>query len=81
MKVTMLDTVEVAHTIIPELEGKAAIKTQKGLTVLSQTDGSAGGMAGKHYVLNLSKGARISLPDRLGKKLVGFKYARAEWEK
>ena len=80
MKVTMTDTVEAAHTIIPELE-KAEIKAQPGLTVISRTDGSAGGMTAESYVLSLRKDAMLSLPDRLGKRLVKLGLAKVAWGK
>ena len=80
MKVTMLDTVETAHTIILELENQK-IAVQPGLKVLSQTNGSAGGMACQNYVLNLQKGAIINLPDRLGHRLCRIGCAKALWKK
>lgn len=78
MKVMMMDTVEVAHTIIPELE-KDKITDQPGLLVLSHVTGSAGGMTGENYVLNLQKGAALTLPDRLAKRLIKSGHAKASW--
>ena len=69
MKITMLDTVETSHTIIPELE-KASIKAQDGLRVISETKAVAGGLAGLCYVLLITKGAKVDLPARLANRLV-----------
>ncbi len=80
MKVLMKDSVETAHTIIPELE-EAKITVQPGLKVLAQTNGSAGGMACQNYVLNLQKDATITLPSRLGNRLCKSGHAKALWKK
>ncbi len=69
MKIRMLDTVETAHTIIPELE-KATIKTQDGLRILSETTAVAGGLTGICYVLTMTKGVTVDLPTRLARRLV-----------
>ena len=71
MKIIMLDTVETAHTIIPELE-KASIKPQDGLRIISESKAVAGGLTGICYVLLISTGARVELPARLAKRLVGI---------
>ena len=78
MKIMMTDTVEVAHTIIPELE-KEKIRDQNGLRVLSHVTGTAGGMTGEHYVLNLQKGSDLNLPVRLAKRLIKIGHAKAMW--
>ena len=74
MKITMLDTVETSHTIIPEIE-KASIKAQDGLRVISEEPAVAGGLAGLCYVLAIAKGAKVELPDRLAKRLVKIGFA------
>jgi hypothetical protein len=80
MKITMLDTVETAHTIVNELEDDK-ITDQPGLRILSQADGRWGGLTGRHYVLNIRKGATVALPKRLCTRLVGIGFAKAVWAK
>jgi len=75
MKITMLDTVETAHTIIPELEQATQIKAQTGLRILSEARAVAGGLSGINYVLLISKGARVEVPARLAKRLVEIGHA------
>jgi len=76
MKITMLDTVETAHTIIPELEPKVVIKAQDGLRILSETTAVAGGLTGINHVLLISKDARVDLPTRLARRLVKIGLAK-----
>ncbi len=76
MKITMLDTVETAHTYIPELEPKVSIKAQDGLRVISETKAVAGGLSGICYVLAIAKGAKVELPARLAKRLVEIGMAK-----
>ena len=80
MKITMRDTVETAHTIVNELEDDK-ITAQPGLRILSQTPGSWGGLTGQHYVLNIKKGATVTLPKRLSERLLKIKVAKAAWGK
>ena len=80
MKITLSDTIETAHTIVNELEDDK-ITVQPGLRMLSQTPGSWGGLTGQHYVLNIQKGATVTLPKRLCKRLVDIGFAKASWGK
>lgn len=77
MKVTMTDTVETAHTIVPEIEEGVQIVLQDGLRILSAQRASAGGLSGENFVLLLSKGAALELPDRLAKRLIKTGHAAA----
>lgn len=74
MKITMLDTVETAHTIVTELED-ATVEAQPGLRILSRTKAVAGGLSGVNYVLLIAKGATVDLPDRLANRLVKIGHA------
>lgn len=74
MLVTMKDTVETSHTIVTEIED-AEIVAQDGLRVLSQSNSVAGGLSGVNYVLLLTGGASLDLPDRLAKRLVRVGHA------
>lgn len=75
MQITMLDTVETGHAIIPELEA-AEIKPQAGLAIKSEEPTQLAGMPARHYVLLLAKGAELDLPDRLAKRLLANKHAK-----
>ncbi len=76
MKVKALDKFETSHTMIAEFEpGK--IKPQPGLAVLSEEASKAHGMTAVVYVILVAKDAVIDLPDRLAKRLIGIKLAKA----
>lgn len=75
MKITMLDTVETAHTMIPDLE-KGSVKAQDGLQVISEQLAVAGGLTGICYVARITKGVTVDLPARLARHLVDIGHAK-----
>ena len=75
MKITMLDTVEASHTIFSEIEGVVSIEEQPGLTVQKRAEHEKNGLASVSFVLKLSKGATIDVPERLAKRQIDLGFA------
>lgn len=75
MKISMLDTVETTHMLVLDLE-KDRVAAQSGLAILSEVEGSAGGMSVINYILLLTRDAVPTVPDRLGEKLVRLGFAK-----
>ena len=76
MKVRALDKFETGHMMITEFEpGK--IKPQPGLVILSVEPAMAHGLHATQYGMLIAKDAVVELPDRLAKRLIRIKLAKA----